>query len=56
MARDGKQRLAVDIPIELHQELKSIAKKYNMNLSAYLMMVLIARLRQESEWHNKKYV
>ena len=51
--RPGKKRLAVDLPILLHEELAKMAKKYHINLTNYVIMVLVERLRNELNWDKK---
>ncbi len=56
MKRIGKKRLAIDIPEHVHKLLFEMAKKYNINVTGYVMIVLLERLKQESDWDQKKYV
>jgi len=49
MKRENRKRLAMDVPIKIHDELKMMAVKYNCTITKYVLRTLIAQLRQE--WH-----
>ena len=40
MARQGRKRLSVDIPIKLHEQIMGMAKKYNIKLTKSMLYKL----------------
>ena len=40
MSKIDKKRLAVDIPVDLHDELKQMAKKYNVTITTMILDVV----------------
>ena len=50
----SNKRLSVDLPIDLHNELKALSIKYNITLSRYIKRVLIEQLYKEYEYNIKK--
>jgi hypothetical protein len=47
-----KKRLAVDLPLDLHNELKEMAKKYNVTIS-HIMVEMITQLLIVNRDHDK---
>lgn len=41
MSRPGRKRLSIDVPIKLHEILKTISKERNINLTRYVMRALL---------------
>ena len=50
MARQGRKRLSVDIPIKLHEQIMGMAKKYNIKLTSYIIRILIEKLSWEKQF------
>lgn len=48
--RDGRKRLAVDIPISVHKDLKEVAQVYNCTMTK-LVIRLLVRLIKEYKGH-----
>ena len=51
--RPGRKRLAMDMPIDMHNELKKIAHKYNVPLSIYIYRHLNRIIKQERSYNNE---
>lgn len=56
MGREGRKRLAVDIPVKLHEELKRISGTHHCTITMVVVRFLVEksleeRIRYESE-HN----
>jgi len=49
MRRLGRKRLAVDIPIALHEELKRIAINRNCTITTVVLRFLVEKALQESK-------
>ena len=50
MARYDRKRLAVDIPIELHDELKLLAERYNITITTIILRCIIEKLQIEKQY------
>lgn len=48
--RKNRKRLSVDLPIGIHQELQDRAQKYNLNLTRYLLRIIIEQLLKERRY------
>lgn len=47
MARIGRKRLAMDIPIRIHEDLKVICKTRNVTITKYVLRLIYAKLHDE---------
>lgn len=45
-----KKRLAVDLPIEIHNEIKLLAEKRHCSISYYVLSVLMRVIREERKY------
>lgn len=50
--RVGRKRLAVDLPIALHESLKVVAKSRNMTLTKYIIRALIRYSMNETKYED----
>jgi hypothetical protein len=50
MQRKNRKRLAMDVPVHVHNELKEMAKKYNSTVTTYVLRLLFDRLQKERKW------
>lgn len=46
--REGRKRLAVDIPVELFTVIKENAKKRNITITKWILRACYARIKQEN--------
>ncbi len=51
--RNGRKRLQIDIPEDLHVSLNLVAKKRNITVTRYVVRALIRFLLEESKYDNK---
>jgi hypothetical protein len=49
-----KKRLNMELPVELHQELRLMAIKYNCTMTQYVMRILITQLAEEQKYDGQK--
>lgn len=49
MTRPGRTRLTIDLPIVVYEQLKSLAKKYNITLTRCVIRILIDQFNRENE-------
>jgi hypothetical protein len=47
MSRPGRKRLAVDIPLALHEALKKYASMRNITISHYVIRTLFRQIKKE---------
>lgn len=47
MARKDRKRLSMDIPENIHRELKLVAIDQNCTVTKYVLRAIVARLRLE---------
>ena len=50
MARKGRQRLTIDIPISVYEQLKYIKQKYNITFTRYLLRIILEKLAWEKQF------
>lgn len=50
MTRPNRKRLSMDMPIDMHNELKKIAHKHNMPLTMYMLKTLSALIKKEKQY------
>lgn len=50
MSRTGKKRLAIDIPVQMHNELKSLARKRNVTITFYVLRLLEPVIHREKKY------
>ncbi len=49
--RVNRKRLTIDIPLDIHKELKMFSIQHNITLTKYVSRILISALKQEREWN-----
>lgn len=49
MARIGRKRLTLDIPVALHGELKMITKRRNITMTRLLIRLIVSVIARERE-------
>lgn len=53
VAKNSK-RLAIDIPVQLHDELMKFAKMRHCTLKSYVIQMLVKRLIEEEKYYTEK--
>jgi len=48
--RPNKHRLAMDIPEPVWKELKRMSEKYNINITQYMLRMIIENLQKEQQY------
>ncbi len=51
--RLGRKRLAIDIPEELHEDIKLCAKTRNITMTRWILRACYARIKNEGVMENK---
>ena len=49
-----KKRLVVDVPADLHKQLKFIALRYNVSLSRLVLNAIFAQLAEDKEYNKNE--
>jgi uncharacterized protein (DUF1778 family) len=49
MARQGRKRLSMDVPNNLHDELKKAAKIRNITITRYVLRILLVEILREQK-------
>ena len=52
--RLGRQRLAIDIPIDTHKELKQLASTRNCTITKYVLRLIVRELLLERKYNTKE--
>jgi len=52
MARQNRKRLSIDIPTEMHDNLKKVAHRHYSTLTMYVLKVLRERISREKDLGN----
>ena len=47
MSRKGRRRLAVDIPISMHDKIKELARMRNCTMTIWIMRALTIKIKSE---------
>jgi hypothetical protein len=49
VSRKGRKRLAVDIPISIHEDLRNIAAKHNLTMTRLIIRLIMELIKYDSK-------
>lgn len=52
--REGRKRLSVDLPLELHKKVEQLASTRNITITKYVIRAILKKVREEEQYRQEK--